>query len=140
MINIIAAKVYAVDPGMFAAFSPSGVIDEAQRLETAVFLKLRQKTGALRAGTISRVLINNGQRHEIDFVIGDALLGEAFQLIQVSCDITSQKTRLREVSALQLAMKRFGVEEGTIVTLYGEESITVPEGVIRVVPAWKWLL
>lgn len=134
------SKVYAVDPGMFAAFSPSASIDEAQRLETAVYLKLRRETGGLRKGALSRVLMSNGQRHEIDFVIGDALLGEAFQLIQVSCDISDEKTRLREISALRLAMKRFGVKEGTIVTLDSEETITVPEGAITVLPAWKWLL
>ncbi|WP_165047409.1 MULTISPECIES: ATP-binding protein [unclassified Adlercreutzia] len=134
------SKVYAVDPGMLVAFSPSMARDEAQRLETAVFVKLRREAGSLREGGIARALIDDGGRHEIDFVVGDALMQDAFQLIQVSCDVSNERTRLREVSALRAGMRRFGIGEGTIVTLNDEETIGVSEGVVNVVPAWKWLL
>ncbi len=134
------SKVYAVDPGMFVAFSPSTARDEAQRLETAVFMKLRREAGSLREGALARALIDDSGRHEVDFVIGDALMQDAYQLIQVSCDVSDEKTRLREVPALHAGMRRFDIEEGTIVTLDDEETIEVPEGTINVVPAWKWLL
>jgi len=33
-----------------------------------------------------------------------------------------------------------GEREGTIVTMREAEEIVVDEGLIRVVPAWRWLL
>lgn len=134
------SKVYAVDPGMFVAFSPSTARDEAQRLETAVFMKLRREAGSLREGALTRALIDDCGRHEIDFVVGDALMQDAFRLIQVSYDMSDERTRLREVSALRAGMRRYGIGEGTIVTLDDTDTIEVPEGAISVVPAWKWLL
>lgn len=50
------------------------------------------------------------------------------------------KTRLREVSALEAAMGEYGVGESTIVTMDAQEEITTQTGVVRIVPAWKWLL
>ncbi|MCH9277002.1 ATP-binding protein [Bifidobacterium amazonense] len=135
------SKVYAVDQGMFSAFSRAAAQERGQRLETAVFLKLRRDTGIARSGTISRLLFQEGSnRHEIDFVVGDALMLDAYQLIQVCLNMDDDKTRRREVGALQAAMRRFSLKTGTVVTLDREETITVPEGTIGVVPAWKWLL
>ena len=77
---------------------------------------------------------------EVDFVEGDALADEAFSLVQVCFSMDDPKTRKRELSAMQEAMARFRREEGLIVTFDDEADIQVPEGVIRVRPAWKWLL
>ena len=52
----------------------------------------------------------------------------------------NEATRQREVSALQEAMSRFEKDTATIVTLDEESNINIPEGVIHVTPAWKWLL
>ncbi|MBT1182294.1 ATP-binding protein [Bifidobacterium sp. CP2] len=136
-----AAKVYAVDPGMFVAFSKSAAQERGQRLETAVFLKLRRDIRWHRDGSVSRLLFQeNGSRHEIDFIIGDALTMQASKLIQVCWALDDGATRLREVRALQAAMRRFGLDSGTIVTADQREVIDVPEGCIDVVPAWSWLL
>ena len=37
-------------------------------------------------------------------------------------------------------MAAMGVPEGTVVTEREERDIAVPEGTVRVVPAWKWML
>lgn len=135
------SKVYAVDPGMLMAFSPSATQDVAQRLETAVFLKLRRTSNLVRHGSISKLMLDTGPaRHEIDFVVGDALLQSAYRLIQVCASMHDEKTRKREVSALKAAMPHYGLEESWIVTLDEEEDIEVAAGTIHVVPAWKWLL
>ncbi|MBT1161013.1 ATP-binding protein [Bifidobacterium sp. SO1] len=135
------AKVYVIDQGMFSAFSRAATQERGQRLETAVFLKLRRDTGISRKGTISRLLFQEGSnRHEIDFVVGDAVMMNAYHLIQVCLNMEDDKTRRREVSALQAAMRRFDLRSGTIVTLDRDETIAVPEGEINVVPAWRWLL
>lgn len=64
----------------------------------------------------------------------------AYELIQVSRNTENEATRQREVSALQEAMARFEKDAATIITLDEESNINVPEGVIHIVPAWKWLL
>lgn len=134
-------KVYAIDQGMFAAFSRAGSEERGQRLETAVFLKLRRNALLARNGGISRLLFRDGSdRHEIDFVVGDALTMEAYRLIQVAWELDDEKTRAREISALRAAMKRFSLREGIIVTFDREQIVEVPEGMITVVPAWRWLL
>ena len=83
---------------------------------------------------------HGGASHEVDFVTGDVLLGEVFKLIQVSIDIESEKTRKRELRALEAGMAKYGIGESVLVTMDTEETVDVESGVIRVVPAWKWLL
>ena len=136
-----SSKVYAVDPGMFAAFSRAASKEDGQRLETAVFNKLRREAPIVRLGSLARLTFEReGKSHEVDFVMGDALLGDVFQLIQVSVDLTNQKTRKREISALQAAMEKYGIDESVIITMDTEEAVETESGIIHVVPAWKWLL
>lgn len=134
-----AEKVYAVDPGMLAAFSPSAARDEGQRLETAVYDALRRSAGGLRAGSLSRLLVDGGRR-EVDFVAGDVLAGEAWRLVQASTSLADPRTRRRELEGLRAGMRAFSVAESWVVTLDEEEDVPVPEGTVHVVPAWRWLL
>lgn len=125
------SKVYAVDPGMFTAFSSAISIDLGQRLETAVFNKLRRDVTLVRKESISKLLLREGtSKHEIDFVVGDALTMEPFQLVQVCVSLQNESTRKREFAALETAMRRFGLAEGTIVTMDEEYDVPV-EGVAR---------
>lgn len=136
-----AAKVYAVDPGLFGAFSPAAATDMGQRLETAVFDALRRTVPAVRDGSISRLLIKEGSRsHEVDFIVGDALMMQAAELVQVSVGLENEKTRERGLSALDAAMGRYGLDESTIVTMDEEGTFERKAGTVKVVPAWKWLL
>ncbi|WP_449315780.1 ATP-binding protein [Rubneribacter sp.] len=135
------AKVYAVDPGMLMAFSPSAARDEEQRLETAVYLALRRQADLVRRGSVSRVLLDRGStRREVDFVVGDALMQDAFRLVQSSTSLADPATRKRELAALEAAMSAYGVEESWVVTLDEQETVQTDQGVVRIVPAWSWLL
>ena len=136
-----ASKVYAVDPAMFGAFSPASALDQGQRLETAVFNALRRRTPAVRTGSVCRLLIKEKSKsHEVDFVAGDALLMRAYSLIQVSADMASEKTREREIAALDASMAQFDLGESAIVTMDEQIDIPCEHGVVHVMPAWKWLL
>lgn len=136
-----SSKVYSVDPGLFTAFSKAASKEVGQRLETAVFNKLRRLAPVVRTGALARLTFEHEKKsHEIDFVMGDALLGDAYRLIQVSVDVTNPKTLQREVSALAAGMLKYGIDESVIVTMDSEEAIETPSGIIRVVPAWKWLI
>lgn len=136
-----ASKVYAADPAMFGAFSPASASDQGQRLETAVFNALRRRTPAVRTGSVCRLLLKEGGKsHEVDFVGGDALLMQAYDLIQVSVNMVSEKTREREIAALDAAMAQFDLGESVIVTMDEQADIPCKHGVVHAVPAWKWLL
>lgn len=137
-----ASKVYAVDPGMLAAFSPAPARDEGQRLETAVFARLRREAGGLRAGAVSRLLVADasGGRREVGFAVGDALLGRGVELVQATVSMEDERTRRRELTGLSAGMRALGVAEGWVVTMDEEEDVEVDGGVVHVVPAWRWLL
>ena len=136
-----ASKVYAVDPGMLAAFSPAQTRDEGQRLETAVFNRMRRQNPPLREGGLSRLMVEDGSRRlEVDFVTGDALFQEASELVQVSASLADAATSKRELRACACAMERFGLDAATVVTMDERETIATDEGTIKVVPAWRWLL
>ncbi len=135
-----SVKVYAADPALFSAFSPAPALDTGQRLETAVFNKLRRDKATSRIGGISKAIVNNGGRHEIDFVVGDALALEQPKIVQVCVDIGDGKTREREISSLETAMRQFQVNESWLVTIDDEEDVESGDGIVHIVPAWKWLL
>lgn len=67
-------------------------------------------------------------------------MGEAYQLVQVTCDMADPKTRQREIEGLRAGMRSLGVPEGWIITMDEEDEITSEDGLIHIVPAWKWLL
>ena len=77
---------------------------------------------------------------KVDFLLGAALSAEPYALIQVTASMASPRTREREVGSLIAAMEATGIEEGTIVTLRGEERIETAAGPIEVAPAWKRFL
>ena len=95
----------------------------------------------MRAGSVCRLLIKEKNKsHEVDFVAGDALLMQAYSLIQVSVDMASEKTRAREIAALDVSMAQFDLGESVIVTMDEQADIPCEHGVVHAVPAWKWLL
>ncbi len=79
---------------MFCTFTRASAQETGQRLETTVFNKLRRTTPSVRAGRLARLTFEHDtESHEIDFVTGDALLGDVYQLIQFSVSLDDPKTR-----------------------------------------------
>ena len=106
-----------------------------------MFDALRRTVHSVRNGSVSRLLVSEGSRsHEVDFVVGDALLLEPVQLVQVSVSLEDEKTRKRETEALEAAMKRFDMAESVIVTMDEEAEFQTSAGTIHAIPAWKYLL
>ena len=137
-IRLGGLKLYAADPGLYWASIMATDDGLTFALETAVYLELRRRRSAGRLGDIAMLKLPSGK--EVDFVEGDAAIDAATTFMQICFDMNSEKTRKREMGALAEAMCKFDQANGTIVTI-GEESETiVPEGTIRVIPAWKWLL
>jgi predicted AAA+ superfamily ATPase len=123
-------KIYPVDTGLVAAGSPRGGWGTGQLLETLVFLELRRQG-------LPIAYYKHDDGTEVDFVVERE---QGLELIQVSADVTSTDTRRRELRALEAAMRDYGVEEATLVTVSADERVKVRAGTMRVVPFWRWAL
>lgn len=140
-------KLYSVDQGLSLAVAPSGHVDLGQRLETAVFMELKRRHGGSRDRMIARY--SSPACPEVDFVVGDVLLAEEYELVQVAVEsggsrtgeggVRSAKWR-SEVGNLERAMRETGLATSTLVTLSEEGEVVTPAGTVRLVPAWKWFL
>jgi predicted AAA+ superfamily ATPase len=128
-------KVYAADPGLAHAAAHPSADDLGHLLENAVYLELRRRYGRLHDDVITYF---SHEGTEVDFVIDRD--SDEPMVVQVCADLSSDDTRERELRGARVAMRELGVNEATIVTLYQRDSIEVEEGVVRVVPAWRWSL
>jgi predicted AAA+ superfamily ATPase len=124
-------KVYPVDPGLINAFAIHPNTKLSQSLETAVFCHLR-------AFSESIYYYMTEQNWEIDFLLQTA--EGQLHLYQVSVSLKDTTTYEREVRALTQAMKELGLKNGIIITMEEEQELSTPEGIIFVMPIWKFLL
>lgn len=132
-------KVYAIDHGLALANSPAATQDEGQRLETVVYNELRRRRAGGRPGEISTLKTSEG--YEVDFVMGDAVLRQDFELYQVSVSVEDERTLARELRALDAAMDEQDLATGTLLVGDGESrEIAVPHGTVHQIPVWRWAL
>ena len=75
---------------------------------------------------------------QVDFVISKD--GNVQELIQVSYDISTEKTRNREIRGLKNAAKKLNCNNLTLVTFEEHETIEEDGCTINVIPATEWLL
>ena len=142
-----AYRLYSVDQGLSLAVAPANHVDLGQRLETAVFMELKRRHGDRRDRAVARY--SSPTCPEVDFVVGDVLLAEEYELIQVAAEsganragegsAPSEKYR-SEVGNLERAMAETGLGVSALVTLSEEGEVSTKAGKVRLIPAWKWFL
>lgn len=124
-------KWYGIDHALCRALQPSFLPNRGPLLENIVFLALRRLTTEIS-------YFKDESDHEVDFV---ATIDKQLRLVQVYAELDGDaKTRERETRALQSAMGSLYIKEATIVTDSLQQELSVPEGIIHVVPAWEFLL
>lgn len=122
-------KVYVIDTGLANAVSFKFSEDKGRILENVVFIELKR-----REKEIYYHHVNN----ECDFIINNK--GKITQVIQVTDNLSEEKTRNREIAGLLDACKTYKLKTGLILTNDEEEEFE-QEGVkIIIKPIWKWLL
>jgi len=129
--NTKAKKIYPIDTGLITAYTIKGEFEYASRLETAVFLHLRRTHKNI-------YYYQDDSTKEVDFLTLDET--GAIKLYQACLDLSDQKTKTRELTAMQAAMSTLKLKEGHIITLEDEEQLSINEGTIYIVPLWKFLL
>ena len=133
--RLTAEKVYPIDVSLMNrrsdAFSGENL---GWRLETIVYLELlrRYKSQGFDIYYFSE------RSGECDFVICEGR--KAVVAIQVSYDISNEKTRKREISGLLLAAKKTGCKNLILLTDHSYEDIETEDYKIAVRPVFDYLL
>lgn len=121
-------KLYCIDTGMRNAVAFRFSDDKGRLLENLVFIELQRRGNAV-------YFFHNPK--ECDFITEDR--GTITSAIQV-CYELSRENRDLELDGLIGAMTTHYLNEGIILTYNQEETITIGDASIRVLPAWKWLI
>ena len=129
--NANPKKIYCVDHAMVTSISTGILVNAGHLLENFVFAVLRRK-----APGIFYYRTTSGK--EVDFMI--VVNRSEKQLVQVCESLASDKTKKRELAALQEAMLEQKLSEGWVVTRNESQELETEAGVIHVVPAWSLAL
>lgn len=124
-------KIYCIDHSMAASVSSGILLNSGHLLENMVFTALRRLSAE-----IFYYKTKNGR--EVDFIVQTQ--DRSRMLVQVCESLDNDRTRKREVSALNEAMDELDLNFATIVTRNSEETILVDKKTIAVVPIWRFLL
>ena len=128
-------KVYAVDVAMMSerenAFAGENL---GHRLETIVMVHLMRRCKPEGLD----IYYMNERYGECDFLV--CKNNHVVQAIQVSYDISAEKTRKREISGLLLAAKMTGCENLLLLTDYEFGAIEESGHLIKIQPVYDWSL
>jgi hypothetical protein len=121
-------KLYCIDTGLRNAVAFRFSDDKGRLLENLVLIELLRRNKSV-------FFFKNPK--ECDFITEER--GKITGAIQVCFELT-RENRERELAGLSGAMAVHGLDEGIVLTYLQEETIREGDTVIRVVPAWKWLI
>ena len=124
-------KVYAIDTGMAGAVGFSFSENIGHLLENLIYLELKRRGHEL-------YYYKTGNALEVDFACCTG--GKITQLIQVVHTLGGEGTRNRELRSLVKALDETGLECGVVVTYEEEEEFAIDGKIIRLIPAYKYLL
>jgi predicted AAA+ superfamily ATPase len=126
-------KIYLNDVGFLNLFSME---DYGRRLENAVFMEIfsMKNNNPLLKINYWKSLDDK----EVDFVISEGK--KAKIAIQVCYSLNEFGTKEREIKSLIAGLNYLNLKEGMILTLDDEGEEDINGKLIRIIPAWKWLL
>ena len=128
-------KCYVVDVALSTQRNDTFSLENlGWRLENVVCIELLRRYHHQYA----EIFYYKEKSFEIDFLV--AKNGIVQELIQVSYNVTSERTRQREINALLRGAKKFNCRNLTLITFSTEQTIEKDNETINVLPATKWLL
>ncbi len=130
-----AEKYYAIDVAFMDkrenAFSGDNL---GWRMETLVYLELLRR----KRSTTEDIYYFKSQTAEADFVLCDG--NRTLAIYQVSYDISSPKTRAREIRGCIAAAKATACDTLYLITDHEKDTIVENGYTIQVLPVWEWLV
>lgn len=128
-------KVYVVDPAFISERNDTFQTKNlGWRLENIVYIELLRR----HRPNYADVFYFKEKDYECDFVVSQS--GKVIELIQVSYDISSPKTRRRELNGLIKAANKLHCNNLTLVTLDNQEDMEQDGFTIHIVSAANWLI
>lgn len=121
-------KIYAVDNGLITANTTGFSEDRGRLLENLVCIELRKRY---------RDIFYFREHRECDFLVKEKT--NVTKAIQACYEVNS-RNKEREIGGLLEAMKTFGLEEGYILTCTQEDSLTVEQKKIKIMPVRNFFL
>lgn len=122
-------KTYCIDTGLINTTSFKASQDKGRIMENAVYIELKRR---------EKDIYFSKEGKECDFLIN--VKDNIQTAIQVTLTLEDETTRKREIDGLLLALNKYELQSGTIITLDEEENIVQANKSITVKPLWKWLL
>lgn len=134
-IRITDEKAYATDVA-FMNNRENALSGEnlGWRLETIVYIELLRRYRPLERD----IYYFNERDGEADFLVTQGRTVE--KIIQVSYDISNEKTLKREIKGLLLASRKTGCNNLLLITDHEEGEMEKDGKRVRIVPAYAWLL
>lgn len=129
-------KVYPVDVALMDGREDAFVGENMGfRLESLVYIELLRRNRPLEQDIY---YYKNSNGYEADFVVcrGNKVL----EVYQVSYDISSEKTRKREIRGLLTTAKETKCENLFLITDFHRETIRQEGKTVQIVPAYEWML
>lgn len=131
----VAEKAYAIDVAfMNKRENALAGKNLGWRLETIVYLELRRR---IKTEEEDIYYFNNGNT-EADFMVCDG--NTVKSIYQVAYDISTPKTRRREINGAATAAKRTRCDNVYILTNHQRETIIYDNVKIKVIPVWEWIV
>ena len=131
----VQEKVYVVDVAMMDQRDNAFAGDNlGHRLETIVFVHLLRMC---KMNDYDVYYLNN-RSGECDFVVCKG--NQVIQAIQVSYDISNDKTRKREINGLLLAARETKCESLLLLTDHESETTIESGHQIKILPVYEWSL
>ncbi len=128
-------KVYVVDTAFVTEREDNFSFENlGWKLENVVCIELMRRYKPL----FCDVFYYKDTSSQVDFVI--AKDGNVQELIQVSYDISNEKTRNREIRGLRNAAKKLKCDNLMLVTFEEHRTVAVDGYTINIIPATEWLL
>ncbi|MEI6072215.1 MAG: ATP-binding protein [Verrucomicrobiae bacterium] len=124
-------KTYAIDHSLVRSTGSGVLANSGHLLESLVFVALRR--------VFSQIYYYRTKRgREVDFLVQSE--DRTRMLVQVCESLALPQTRVRELLAIEEAMRELKIGEGFLVTRAESETIRLDAGTVQVLPAWRFLL
>jgi uncharacterized protein len=128
-------KLYAMDHGYINHKTLSIIGKHSALMENIVFLELLRRGYQMNSSLFYYV---TKEGYEVDFFTRPS--STSGELIQVSYNVASSKTRTRELRALTSAARELGVSSCKLITRHQEEVEIINGVKIEMIKIWKWLI
>ena len=134
---IAPRKAYGIDTGLINSLAFKFIDSGGRFMENVVLLELLRRKSYFDAN-LQVYYWQGSSQEEIDFVVHKD--GVVAQLIQVSQDISGEKTKNREVKSLVKAADELRCRNLLLITSDTEKIEVVDGKKIKCMPLWRWLL